>query len=145
MVHKKANVRHYNRIRELIPPWNMPADPVKAVWWFLHWLLQVLVHFFWLAILGMVVFESYGNGVRDGIWSGLIAGIITLLVGAAVWGSLYLLLFFVNVGTNVSQTISDVNNLQQRYGARRPGSPFNDARREPNVVEGSIADEEEEK
>ena len=62
----------------LIPPWKMPSDPIKAVFWFMHWLLRVLVRFFWILILAGVVYESILNGV--------VGGIVTLLVGARPLG-----------------------------------------------------------
>ena len=40
----------------------MPADPVKAVFWFMHWLLRVLVRFFYILILAAVIYESIING-----------------------------------------------------------------------------------
>ena len=64
------------RKRELIPRWDMPSDPVKAVFWFLHWSLKVLVRFFYVAVLVGVVWESILNG-----WIG---GVVTLLVGLGV-------------------------------------------------------------
>ena len=55
------------RKRELIPRWDMPSDPVKAVFWFLHWSLKVLVRFFYVAVLVGVVWESILNGWIGGI------------------------------------------------------------------------------
>ncbi len=46
-----------------LPAWKMPSDPVKAVFWFLHWSLRVLVRFFYVLILGGVIFEAILNGV----------------------------------------------------------------------------------
>ena len=56
----------------------MPSDPVKAVFWFMHWFLRVLVRFFYILILGAVIYESIINGV--------VGSIGTLLVGLGVWG-----------------------------------------------------------
>ena len=141
------------RKREIIPPWNMPSDPVKAVWWFMHWLLKVLIRFFWLPILVMVVYEVVANLRVSGIAGALIEGGITLLVGAAVWGVLYLILLFVNLSNGIQQVVSDIGRFQ-RQGTlyQRTSTPFMDARRadvepdtEDHVVEGTITDLEEER
>src|SRR5579872_3239227 len=95
---RRAAVRNLRPRRELIPRWDMPSDPVKAVYWFLHWCLRVLVRFFFLLILGAVVYESIVNGVVG------FAG--TLLVGFAVWLALAALLLFVNITTGVSRLVS---------------------------------------
>lgn len=141
------------REREIIPPWNMPSDPVKAVWWFMHWLLKVLVRFFWLPILGMVVYEIVINVRVSGIAGALIEGGITLLVGAAVWGVLYLILLFTNIGNGIQQVVSDINRFQRQGSLyQRPSSSFMDAMRadterepEDHVVEGTITDLEQER
>ncbi len=141
------------RKREIIPPWNMPSDPVKAVWWFMHWLLKVLVRFFWLPILGMVVYEIVINLRVSGIAGALIEGGITLLVGAAVWGILYLILLFTNIGNGIQQVVSDINRFQRQGSLyQRPSSSFMetmraDTEREPedHVVEGTITDLEQER
>lgn len=140
-------MRNIKSKRALLPPWNMPSDPVKAVWWFLHWLLKVLVRFFWLPIIGMVIYETYLSGKVSGITNGIVAGIITLLVGLAVWGGLYGVLFALNVSTTISQTISNVSRMQRTFSTRRPPLfPFPEAEpEEPNVVEGTITDLEEER
>jgi len=133
-------------MRELIPPWAMPSDPVKAVFWFMHWLLKVLVNFFWLPIIVMVILETYLNWMVGGVVNGLVGGSVTLLVGIVVWAILYVLLLVVNVGTSVSQVISGVNRMQQEALRRRPFSPFaSDGRDEGNVVEGTITDLEQER
>ncbi len=148
-------MRQVKRVRELIPPWNMPADPVKAVFWFMRWSLKVLVHFFWIPILGMVILETYLNWRVSGIGNGLVGGVVTLLVGIVVWAVLYVVLLFVNVSTGISRVFSDVSrlqHLQRNYPYRRPYIPFNDtdslfndARAEDNVVESTITDLEEER
>ena len=141
------------RKREIIPPWNMPSDPVKAVWWFMHWLLKVLIRFFWLPILAMVVYEVVTNLSVSGIVGAIIEGGITLLVGAAVWGALYGILLFVNISSGIQQVVSDISRFQ-RQGTlySRTSSPFMDAMRadvetdkEDHVVEGTITDLEEER
>jgi len=141
-------VRNIKSKRAIFPSWNMPSDPVKAVWWFLHWLLKVLVRFFWLPILGMGIYETYLNGRVSGITNGIVAGVITLLVGLVVWGGLYGVLLVANVGTTISQTISDVSRMQRTFSSPRR-SPYTFSKAEPeeptNVVEGTITDLEEER
>jgi len=136
-------VRNSKPKREIFPPWNMPSDPVKALWWFLRWLLKVLVRFFWIPIIGMVIYETYLSGRVSGILNGSIAGVITLLVGLAVWGVLYAVLLFLNVSTTISQTISDVNHMQRTFSTRRPRNPYSEP--ESKIVEGTITDLEEER
>lgn len=141
-------MKQVKRMRELIPPWAMPADPVKAVFWFMRWFLQVLVNFFWVPILLMAFLETYLNWRVSGAINGLVGGVITVLVGIIVWAALYVLMLFVNVGRSVSQVFSTVNrlqHLQQNTLYRRPYAPFDDARPEKNVVEGTITDLEEER
>ncbi len=140
---RRAKVRKNIRKRKILPPWNMPTDPVKGLFWFLHWLLKVLVRFFWIPIIGMVLYETYINGVVGGLFNGLVGGVITLLVGLGVWIFLYAILLGFNVGTKITHTLSDVNQMQQRFSSRRPIYPFPDA--EENIVEGTITDLEEER
>ena len=143
-------MRNIRQKRGLLPPWNMPPDPVKAVWWFLHWLLKVLVRFFWLPIIGMVIYETYLSARVSGITNGIVAGVITLLVGLVVWGGLYGVLFALNVSTTISQTLADVGRMQRTFSSpRRPpplySFPPEAEPEEPNVVEGTITDLEEER
>ena len=140
-------MRNIKRKRELFPAWNMPSDPVKAIWWFLHWLLKVLVRFFWLPIAGMVIYETYLSARVSGITNGIVAGVITLLVGLVVWGALYGILVALNVSTTISQTISDVGRMQRTFSNRRsPLYTFPEAEpEESKVVEGTITDLEEER
>jgi hypothetical protein len=135
------------RKRNLIPPWHMPSDPVKALFWFMGWLLKVLVNFFWLPIIAMVIIETVLNwSSAGGASSGIVAGIVTLLVGLAFWLILYVVTLFLNVGSAVSQVISDVNRVQRGFSARRPSYPYNnEAGNEDNVIEGTITDLEEER
>jgi hypothetical protein len=121
----------------------MPADPVKGVFWFMYWLLKVVVRFFWIPIIGMVLYETYINGVVGGLFNGIVGGVITLLVGLVVWAILFAVLLCLNVGTRITHTISDVNRMQQTFSSRRPFSPFSNG--ESNVVEGTITDLEEER
>jgi hypothetical protein len=123
---------------DLIPPWQMPSDPVKAVWWFMHWLLKLLVHFFWIAILGMVIYESVSNWRLDGAWNGISSGVITLLVGLVVWAILYVLLVFANIGSNVSRTVNELNQFQQTFASRYSDDGNS------KVVEGTLSEIKEE-
>jgi hypothetical protein len=126
----------------------MPSDPIKAVFWFLHWLLRVLVRFFWVLILAGIAFESISNGRVGGAFDAIISGLVTLLVGLAVWAGLALVLFFFNVSTSISQTVNEVNRMQQGFSARRPVSPmspFMEQEMKGKVVEGTITDLEEER
>lgn len=112
-------------LKQSIPAWNMPADPVKAVWWFMHWLLKVLVHFFWVLILVMSIFETSLNWNTSGFLSGLVSGIITLLIGLVIWGLLYGLLAVVNLVAGISHIILDVKQFQNTYtDTRGTPSPF---------------------
>src|SRR5579864_5865594 len=104
-VRRRISVSKRKYFRGLIPPWQMPSDPVKAVWWFIRWLLKVLVHFFWIPILGMVIYEAVSNWRLDGAWNGVSSGIITLLVGLIVWATLYVLLVFANMVSNVAHVV----------------------------------------
>jgi hypothetical protein len=127
-----------NRRRNVIPAWEMPADPVKAVFWFIHWSLQVLARFFWILILAGVIYESLVNGV--------IGGVVTLLVGLGVWLGLIGTLFIFNVTRRISLTVADVNRMQQGFTMPRS---FNSSERsdvdDSKVVEGSVTDLEEER
>lgn len=108
----------------------MPSDPVRAVFWFLHWLLQVLVRYFFVLILAGVAYETYLNG-----FVGLVG---TLLVGLFVWGVLTVLLVVVNVTSGVSRIYSEVNRLRQNpYDFSNFTAPARQ-KEEENVVEGSI-------
>jgi hypothetical protein len=112
-----------------LPAWDMPSDPVKAVFWFLRWCLQVLVRYFYVLILAGVAYETYLNGIV-----GLFG---TLLVGLLVWAGLAVLLAVVKVSAGVSQVFSEVHRLHEN------ASGFSDFMRstpgkETNVVEGSI-------
>ncbi|HET8846319.1 MAG TPA: hypothetical protein VFN35_32960 [Ktedonobacteraceae bacterium] len=112
-----------------LPPWDMPSDPVRAVFWFLRWLLQVLVRYFYVLILVGVAYETYLNGIV-----GLLG---TLLVGLFVWAGLALLLGIVKLTTGFSQVYSEISRLNQKthtfsnFPRSTPGE-------EENVVEGSI-------
>jgi hypothetical protein len=140
---RRTEVRKKTRKREILPPWNMPSDPVKGVFWFLHWVLKVLVRFLWIPILGMTLYETYINAAFGGPFNGLVGGVITLLVGLVVWVLLYAILLCFNVSTRITHTLSEVNRMQQDFSSRRPFSPFSDV--EDNVVEGTITDLEEER
>jgi hypothetical protein len=131
-------VRNIKRRSNLIPEWNMPSDPVKAVFWFFHWSLKVLVRFFWILILAGIIYEGFVNG--------LVGGFVTLLVGLGVWFGFAVALFFFNVGTNISRTVANVSRMQQDFSARRPFTRFSDGDiDDKNIVEGTVTDLEEER
>jgi hypothetical protein len=128
---------------KLLPAWNMPSDPVKAVFWFFHWSLKVVVRFFWIPILAGVSYESFINGI--------IGGIVTLLVGLGVWLGLAVVLFFFNIGSRISRTVAEVGRMQQGFPPRRP-RPFTNFSEpdipdidDSNIVEGTVTDLEEER
>jgi uncharacterized membrane protein len=140
-------VRRYKRWRDLIPAWNMPSDPVKAVWWFLHWFLKVLMNFFWLPIAVMVIYEGVTNGLIGGIFNAVVSGIVTLLIGLVVWGVLSAVVVVLNISTGVSQLMENVKRgpqqdfLHQTYNSSTGNRPV----REERVVEGTITDLDEER
>lgn len=112
-----------------LPPWDMPSDPVKAVFWFLYWLVQVLVRYFYIPILAGMAYEAYLNGIIG------LSG--TLLVGLLVWAGLAVLLAVMKVSVGVSQVYTGMQRLRQNP------YEFSNFRRTPpekeeNVVEGSI-------
>ena len=131
-------MRNLKQRKRLIPPWNMPSDPVKAVFWFVDWLLRVLLGFFWILILVGVAYESYLNG--------FVGGIVTLLVGLGLWLGLGITLFVFNISTNISRTISEVNRMQQNIPLRRSFSPSSEEEFDKSrIVEGTVTDLEEER
>ena len=139
-------MRNLKRKRELLPRWEMPSDPVKAVFWFLQWFLQVLVRFFYILILVAVIYEIYLNGKVGGIFNGIVAGAVTLFIGLIVWAGLSGLLLFFKVTSNVSHGISELNRMQQGFTRRSPFSNNNYTEpEEGRVVEGSVTDLEEER
>ena len=116
----------------------MPSDPVKAVFWFFHWSLKVLVRFFWILVLAGIIYEGLVNG--------FVGGVVTLLVGLGVWLGFAVALFLFNIGTNISHTVADVSRMQQGFTARRPFARFGDVDiDDSNVVEGTVTDLEEER
>ncbi|GHO84519.1 hypothetical protein [Dictyobacter formicarum] len=133
-----------------VPSWNMPSDPVKAVWWFLYWLLQLFVQFFWIPIILMMIYETYSNGVVGGVFNGIVSGVFTLFVGLIVWAALYGALIVIKVSTGISQAVSEMKRMQQQQAdfLRQAYSPLmgnNRAEREGRVVEGTITDLDEER
>jgi len=131
-------VKKLQRRGSLIPPWDMPSDPVKAVFWFFQWSLKVLVRFFWVPILAGIIYE--------GIVNGFVGGFVTLLVGLSVWLGLAVVLFFFNVGTRISRTVADVSRMQQSFSTRRSNTQFGEADLdESKIVEGTVTDLEEER
>ncbi|MBA2285967.1 MAG: hypothetical protein H0W02_10820 [Ktedonobacteraceae bacterium] len=136
-------MRTIKRKRELLPPWEMPSDPVKAVFWFTHWLVKVLVRFFWLPILGGVIYESIINGV--------IGGVVTFLVGLTVWGGLAVALVIFNFSAGVSQVFEEVNRIKRGVPPRRssyfsaPEQTFAGDDLGGKIIEGTITDLDEER
>jgi hypothetical protein len=131
-------VKKFQRRSSLIPPWDMPSDPVKAVFWFFQWSLKVLVRFFWVPILAGITYE--------GIVNGFVGGFVTLLVGLSVWLGLAVVLFFFNVGTRITHTVADVSRMQQSFSSRRSNTQFEEADfDESKIVEGTVTDLEEER
>lgn len=131
-------MKNFRQRSTLLPPWEMPSDPVKGVFWFLHWALQVLVRYFWIAIIASVVAEAIMNG--------FVGGVITLLIGLGVWGGLWVLLITFNVAAGISRTVSEINDLRQGV---MPPQMFGRYRErdadEGNVVEGTITNLDEER
>ncbi len=142
---RRVNVRTFKRKRELIPPWNMPSDPVKALFWFIHWLLKVLVRFFWILILAGVIYETIRNSMVGGIGSGLIAGVVTLLVGLGVWAGLAVVLLLFNIGSSISNTFAQVRRMQQGFPPRQSPYWFTEPESDDKIVEGTVTDLEEER
>ena len=130
-------MRYLRPKRELLPRWEMPTDPVKAVFWFMHWLLRVLVRFFYILILAAVIYESIING--------LVGFFGTLLVGLGVWVGLALLLFLFNVSTGVTNVFTEVNRMQRGYPPRNPFDNFKEQDIDGRIVEGTVTDLEEER
>jgi hypothetical protein len=130
-------VRYLRPKRELLPRWEMPADPVKAVFWFMHWLLRVLVRFFYILILAAVIYESIINGV--------VGFFGTLLVGLCVWAGLALLLFVFNISTGVTKVFTEVQRMQRGYPPRYPFDNFREQDSNSKIVEGTVTDLEEER
>lgn len=109
----------------------------------MHWLLRVLVHFFWLPIIGMIIYEMVTDIRVAGLASGLIVGLVTLLIGLGVWAALYVALVIVNFWTRVSRLVSDVNQAQQRMYQGPFSTSYSGRERNERVVEGSISEVEE--
>jgi hypothetical protein len=130
-------VRYLRPKRELLPRWEMPADPVKAVFWFMHWLLRVLVRFFYILILAAVIYESIINGV--------VGFFGTLLVGLCVWAGLALLLFVFNISTGVTKVFTEVQRMQRGYPPRYPFDNVEEKEVNGRIVEGTVTDLEEER
>jgi hypothetical protein len=109
----------------------MPSDPVRAVFWFLHWLLEVLVRYWFLPILLGAAVEAYLNGIVG------LAG--TLLVGLLVWAGLAVALAVVRVASGVSRVYAEMSRLGRNpAGFARFSSSAPSSEKEENIVEGSI-------
>ena len=130
--------RSIQKRKNIIPPWNMPSDPVKAVFWFMHWSLKVLVRFFWILILVGVTYESLTNNV--------VGGVVTLLIGLGLWLGLGVVLFFFNLMAGISRTVTRVGRMQQGFAQpQRNAFKFEEPDDDENVVEGTVTDLEEER
>ena len=125
------------RRRKLFPTWDMPSDPVKAVFWFIHWSLKVLVRFFWILIIAGVTYESLLNG--------FVGGSVTLLIGLSVWLGLAIVLFLFNLGKSISRTVNEVSHMQQGFPPRPPYYGPAEPDIEGKIVEGTVTDLEEER
>lgn len=126
--------------RKIIPRWDMPSDPVKAVFWFVHWSLKVLVRFFWILILVGVTYESLINKV--------VGGIVTLLIGLGLWLGLAIVLFFFNLMAGISRTVTRVGRMQQGFAPQqqqRDAFRFAEPEDDEKIVEGTVTDLEEER
>ena len=130
-------MRYLRPKRELLPRWEMPSDPVKAVFWFMHWFLRVLVRFFYILILAAVIYESIINGV--------VGFFGTLLVGLGVWAGLALLLFVFNLSTGVTKVFTEVHRMQRGHPPRYPFDNFRESDVNDRIVEGTVTDLEEER
>jgi hypothetical protein len=120
-----------------LPPWNMPSDPVRAVFWFFYWVLQMLVRYCSVLVLAGAAYEAYVNGVVG------FAG--TLLVGLLVWAGLAGLLVVVRVGSGVSRVYAEINRLGRDptgFAHFSSSAPASD--KEEKIVEGSIITDLEE-
>ena len=139
-------MRNLKPKRELLPPWEMPTDPVKAVFWFLQWFLQVLVRFFYILILVAVILEIYLNGKVGGVFNGIVAGAVTLFIGVVVWAGLGAVLLFFKISSGVSRGLSELSRMQHGLPRRSPSSNhYAEPDIEGRVVEGSVTDLEEER
>lgn len=120
-----------------LPPWNMPSDPVRAVFWFFYWLLQVLVRYCALLVLAGATYEAYLNGIVG------FAG--TLLVGLLTWVGLAVLLAVVRVASGVSRVYAEMSRLgRDPAGFAHFSSSAPSPEKEENIVEGSIITDLEE-
>lgn len=136
-------MKQIQRLRNLVPPWQMPSDPVKAVWWFLRWSLTLLIHFFWIPVLTMTIFEAILNGNVSGPFSALWSGLVTLFVGLIVWVVLYFLLATINIATRISGTISQISGFQRTFSSPYSSDTFFRDSSNPKVVESTIIEVKE--
>ncbi len=117
----------------------MPADPIRAVFWFVVWGLKVLVRFFWLLILIGVVYESWLNG--------LVGGVVTLFIGLVLWLLLAIVLRVVAVTLAVSTFLRLFEPIGRPLETHEPEQTFLDEEQASQplgrVVEGSIVDLDE--
>ncbi len=81
----------------------------------MHWLLKILVHFFWVPILVMSLFETSLNWNTSGFLSGLVSGVTTLLIGLVIWGLLYAVLALINIIASIYRIISSAKQFYKNY------------------------------
>jgi hypothetical protein len=125
--------------QKLFPRWEMPSDPIKAVWWFMLWLLKVLVRFLWLPIIVLVIYEVVVNARIGNMGDALLYGLFTLVIGLAIWVVLYIILKIVNLWIKLAQAIADANQAQQSmFHTFSYPHMYND--RNGKIVEGSISE-----
>ena len=114
-------MRNIRPKRGLLPPWKHALRSSESLMVVSSLVVEsACAFFFWLPIIGMIIYETYLSAKVSGITSGVVAGIITLLVGLVVWGGLYGVLFALNLSTTISQTIADVGRMQRTFSTRRP-------------------------
>lgn len=146
-------------IKEFIPSWNRPSDPAKTLLWFLHWFLRALVHYFWLPLGVMCIYELVANWMAGGVWSGVVSALVTLVIGMFVWVILYAVTMAANLAGRISQAFTEVSQLQQQmprmygfdedmFNTSDPFGRVQQQQQEPprtRVVEGTITDLDEER
>jgi hypothetical protein len=117
------------RVRALIPPWEMPSERKLAVGWFLQWLLKLVANFFWLPLLAVVIYTVYADSMTSGIRAGMFNGMTTLLWGIVFWVILYGIMSTVGILTRIARFASDIRKMQKQQDdlLSQFNSPFMDA------------------
>ncbi|PZW36209.1 hypothetical protein EI42_00381 [Thermosporothrix hazakensis] len=140
-------MKFLKRLKDLIPPWQMPSEPRKAIGWFLQWLFTLIVHFFWIPLAVYVVYQTYSVWITQNPFLGILSGIIAIFGGLVFWALLYGLLLVLNMVTGISRVISDVNRMQEQlYSQQTPFNSLFGNMRNPadmgRVVEGEVVEDE---